>query len=160
MRSALQAIIICGGLLLGATAAQAQEWAEKMFDKNRVEFGSVAKSADVRTRITLTNKFKEPMELLSATPKCQCISVNLQPTTLKSLETAEIEVVLNTVGFSDERNTSIVVQLGGQFPAQVTIPVHAFIRRDVVLTPGSRCQIAACPAAALITELAKSSGLT
>ena len=137
MRPVLHGILCCGVLLLGTGAAEAQEWAEKMFDKNRIEFGSVAKGADVRTRLTITNKFKEPMELLSATPKCQCITVNLQPTTLKSLETAQIEVVLNTVGFSDERNTGIVIQLGGQFPAQVTIPVHAFIRRDVVLTPGS-----------------------
>lgn len=137
MRSALHGILCCGVLLMSTSASSAQEWAEKMFDKNRIEFGSVAKGADVRTRITVTNKYKEPIELLSAVPKCACISANMKPTTLASLQSAEIEVVLNTVGFSDERNTSVTVHLGGQFATQVVIPVHAFIRRDVVLTPGS-----------------------
>lgn len=129
------------GLLLFASAASAyaQEtsWADSMFERTSVDFGSVAKGADTKQRLAFTNKFKETVHVQSVAASCGCISPRLLNDTLASRETGYIELSLNTIQHQGEKNVFVTVTVDAPYYASVRIPIHAFIRTDVVITPGA-----------------------
>ncbi len=129
-------------LLLGAIVASggsrafAQEWAEKMFEKREHDFGVVAKGADARYRIKITNTYKQPVHIASVTTSCGCTAAKPSKDTLASLESAYVEIVMDTRKFSHQKDSSVTIVIDQPLPAEVRIPIHAYIRTDVVLTPG------------------------
>ena len=58
--------------LLVCSPAFAQEWADKMFDHAEHDFGILAKGAKVEHRFTITNVFKENLEIASIHSSCGC----------------------------------------------------------------------------------------
>jgi hypothetical protein len=143
------AIIACGWVLT-ANSVVAQEpnyfssvpprqlsWAEAMFDKQSHDFGTVARGADVVLRLKVTNKYVETIHISDAHTSCNCISARIINNTLKTWEEGIIEVKLNTLQYSRERNANVIVTLDQPTYAQITIPIHAYIRTDVVIEPGS-----------------------
>lgn len=143
------AMIACGLMLtINTAAAQAQgirpstpgrqlNWAESMFDKLNHEFGIVARGADVVLRLKVTNKYVETVRIAEAHTSCNCISARVMSNTLKTWEEGIIEVKLNTLQYSRERNANVIVTIDQPAYMQVTIPIHAYIRTDVVIEPGS-----------------------
>ncbi|MCA9071695.1 MAG: DUF1573 domain-containing protein [Planctomycetaceae bacterium] len=117
--------------------ASAQEWARKMFDKTSHDFGKVARGADVSHRFKVTNLYKETVHISNVRTTCGC-SIPKQPavTTLKSLESTYVEVELNTRKFTHKKESNLVVTFDKPFFAEVKLPLQAYIRTDVVLTPG------------------------
>lgn len=145
----ISALIACG-LLLAGNVAQAQDatartsangrqlnWAEQMFDKVNHEFGVVARGADVVWRIKVTNKYEQTIHISEAHTSCNCISAHVLNNTLKTWEEGIIEVRLNTLQYSRERNANVIVTIDQPAYMQVTLPIHAYIRTDVVIEPGS-----------------------
>ncbi len=124
-------------LALATQTASAQDWAKKMFDENTYDFGKVARGADVSHRFKITNKYKETVHISNVRTTCGC-SIPKQPdiTTLKSLESTFVEVSLNTLKFTHLKESNLIVTFDQPFFAEVTIPLKAYIRTDVVLTPG------------------------
>ncbi len=103
----LRAACICAALGLwgGAVEAQDAAWADKMFDKAKLEFGSVARGADTRAKLTITNKYLEDVHIQSITSSCGCAQVGKPgKDTLKSLESTEFEVTINTRQYTGDRN--------------------------------------------------------
>lgn len=142
--------MIACGCVLTANSAAAQEanffasaparqlnWAEAMFDKVNHDFGTVARGADVVLRLKVTNKYLETIHLSDARTSCNCISARILNNTLKTWEEGIIEVKLNTLQYSRERNANVTISIDQPTFVQVTIPVHAYIRTDVVIEPGS-----------------------
>lgn len=138
------------GLMLTINTAAAQDqgirpstpgrqlnWAESMFDKLNHEFGIVARGADVVLRLKVTNKYVETVRIAEAHTSCNCISARVMSNTLKTWEEGIIEVKLNTLQYSRERNANVIVTIDQPAYMQVTIPIHAYIRTDVVIEPGS-----------------------
>ena len=125
------------GLALITQSASGQEWARKMFEENRYDFGKVARGADVSHRFKVTNKYKETAHISNVRTTCSCVSAK-QPevTTLKSLESTYIEVSVDTRKFTHKKESNLVVTFDRPFYAEVKIPLEAYIRTDVVLTPG------------------------
>jgi hypothetical protein len=135
----MRAVCACAvlGLWGGAVSAQDASWADKMFDKAKVEFGSVARGADTRAKLTITNKYLEDVHIQSITSSCGCAQVGKPgKDTLKSLETTEFDLTINTRQYTGDRNVAVTVTFDLPFYAQVRIPVHCFIRTDVVIEPG------------------------
>jgi len=130
--------LLLGGLMLFFSAERlpAQEWAEKMFDKLSHDLGVVAKGADTKYRLSLTNKYLEPMHITNVSTSCGCFAARALKDVLQSRESTEIEVTVDTRRFQHQRDASITVSFGGQFPAQVRMPIRVYIRTDVVMTPG------------------------
>ncbi len=124
-------------LLAAQHAAPAQEWAQKMFEETSYDFGKVARGADVSHRFKITNKYKETVHISNVRTTCGC-SIPKQPETktLKSLESTYVEVELNTRKFTHEKTSNLIVTFDQPFFAEVKIPLKAYIRTDVVLTPG------------------------
>ncbi|MBI3863572.1 MAG: DUF1573 domain-containing protein [Planctomycetia bacterium] len=125
------ALVACGG-----SRAFAQEWAEKMFEKREHDFGVVAKGADARYRLKITNAYKQPVHIASVTTTCGCSAAKPSKDTLVSLESAYIEIVMDTRKFSHQKDSNVIVTIDQPLHAEVRIPIHAYIRTDVVLTPG------------------------
>jgi len=116
--------------------AQTSDWAEKMFDKLNHDFGVVARGADARYRLKLTNKYKESVHIASVTTSCGCTAAKPSKDLLVSLESAYIEITMDTRKFQHEKNSSVTVVIDKPLHAEVRIPIKAYIRTDVVLTPG------------------------
>jgi hypothetical protein len=132
-------MLLCGLLLaFGGSVASAQEatWAEKMFEKRDHDFGVVARGADSKYRLQLTNKYAQAVHIASVTTSCGCTAAKPSKDTLASRETAYIEIVMDTKKFTHDKNSSVTVVIDQPQYAEVRIPIHAYIRTDVVLAPG------------------------
>lgn len=138
--------LLAACLLLAPLTLQAEEltWGQKMFgNQQNIEFGEVARGADVSYRLPIENLYQETITIADLRTGCSCITATAEKNQLQSGEKGYIEVKLDTVRFSHERKTQVIVSLSMDAPPgkqgayqQVTIPVHGYIRTDVVLTPG------------------------
>ncbi len=121
----------------GAAWAQSTDWAVKMFAESSHDFGVVAKGADTRFVIKVTNLYEEQVLISAVSSSCGCTSARMLDNTLDSLEESGLELVVDTKRFSHEKNPTVTVNIAKPFPAVVKIPVKVYIRTDVVLTPGA-----------------------
>lgn len=116
--------------------AQQLDWAQKMFEKQRHDFGFVARGSDVRYRLKITNLYKQTVHISGVRTTCGCTAAEPSKTTLASRETAYIELTMDTKRFTRQKNSNVIITFDQPRSAEVTIPVSAYIRTDVVLTPG------------------------
>lgn len=137
--------LVCAALLGGLTSpAQAQNlnWAERMFSELKHDFGNVAKGADARHTITVTNIYEEDVRLLNVNTTCGCTAAQPDKDLLKTGDVASIEVKMNTVKFSRQKNSNVDVTVsftdkrGITSSKTVRVPISAYIRPDVVVEPG------------------------
>jgi hypothetical protein len=138
--------LLCAAVLLleGGGLAEAQDlnWAERMFSALRHDFGTVAKGADARHTITVQNVYEENVRLLNVGTTCGCTAAKPDKDLLKTGEVARIEVQMNTVKFSHQKNSNVDVTLsftdkrGLTASKTVRIPIAAYIRTDVTVEPG------------------------
>jgi hypothetical protein len=114
------------------------DWAEQMFSERSHDFGSVARGADVRHKIQVKNLYEETIRISNVGTTCGCTAAKPDREELKTGEVANIEVVMNTVKFLRDKNSNVDVTLtfDGRTFKTVRIPIHAYIRPDVVLEPG------------------------
>ena len=131
------------GLVILATGwgaeSQAQElsWAQKMFEKQKHDFGVVARGADVKYRFKLTNLYRDPVHIANIRTTCGCSAAKPSRYTFNSLEEAYIEVTMDTRKFMRRKDSNLIVTFDAPLYAQVQIPITAYIRTDVVLEPGA-----------------------
>lgn len=135
-------------LLLGpAGLAEAQgrrqlNWAERTLSELKHDFGTVARGADARHTITVTNVYEEDLRLLNVGTTCGCTAAKPDKDLLKTGEVARIEVQMNTVKFQRQKNSNVDVTFsftdkqGLNASKKVRIPISAYIRPDVLIEPG------------------------
>ncbi|HUE13120.1 MAG TPA: DUF1573 domain-containing protein [Planctomycetaceae bacterium] len=124
-------------VLLCATSARAQNWAEPMFDSLSHDFGAVAKDAEVVHRFRVKNVYQQDVRIASVTTSCGCTTPKFDPTPVKSGDSTYVEISIDTHKFSGQKSPTITVTFDQPQPATVRIPVKINIRSDLVLTPGS-----------------------
>ncbi|MCA8986698.1 MAG: DUF1573 domain-containing protein [Planctomycetaceae bacterium] len=129
------AVLLCGAPLV--CLAQNTEWAMKMFEESSHDFGVVAKGSAVQHRLKVTNIYNETVHIADVKTSCGCTAAKPSQNTLNSLESAYIEVVMDTVKFSRQKDSSIIVTFDSPQRAEIRIPISAYIRTDVVIEPGS-----------------------
>lgn len=125
-----------------ANRAVELNWAEKMFSDLKIDFGTVARGADTRHDLVIENLYEEDVEIVNVGTTCGCTAAKPDKTRLKTHEQAHVEVVMNTTKFTNRKDSNVDVTLrfyGSQGSATKTVrvPITAFIRTDVVLTPGN-----------------------
>lgn len=118
-------------------SAQDYDWGKKMFDKREVNFGSVAKNADITFKFTVKNIYKEDIQISNLWTSCGCISwQDRTPITLKSGQSQELTIRLDTVRHQGDKHVtafaSMLEPTRGS-TAQVSIPVQGRIRQDIIL---------------------------
>lgn len=130
-------LLIPLSVAFATTPASAQEWAEKMFESRKVDFGVVARGSDAVHRLKLKNIYKETVHIANVRTTCGCSAAEPSQTTLESREEAYIQVTMDTRKFTRRKDSNVIVTLDAPYYAEVRIPVTAYIRTDVVLRPGS-----------------------
>jgi hypothetical protein len=135
--------VIC--ILQSAACGQDPYWGNKMFELTDIRFGSVAKGADSAVQVKVKNVYKEDIQITNLTTGCGCVSWdevknNQLPLVVPSGQSRLITLRLNTIQFDGERKSNAKVMLLDPVhssSATVEFPVTAYIRRDVVITPGA-----------------------
>lgn len=131
-------------LLLCLTAlpasAQEQNWATKMFSELSHDFGTVARGADTRANLVIENIYQEDVTIDNVATTCGCTAAKPDRTLLKTGDKAVIEIKMNTVKFMRRKDSNVDVTLTfrgpqGSSTKTVRVPITAYIRSDVVITP-------------------------
>jgi len=123
--------LLCGSPLL------AQQWAEKMFENTRHDFGTVARGAKSEYRFVLSNLYLEDVHIAGVRSSCGCTSVRIEKPLLKTYEKGAIVAHVNTDRFMGHKGATITVTFDKPYRAQVQLHVTSNIRSDVVFEPGS-----------------------
>jgi len=128
-----------GALAVPPRPAQAQsdEWARKMFNALKHDFGTVARGSDAQYRFQIKNIYKQTVHISDVRTTCGCSAASPTKRTLKTFETAEVVVTMNTQKFTRRKDSNLIVTFDKPLYAQIRIPLTAYIRTDVVLSPGS-----------------------
>ena len=134
-------------LLAAGSPGYAQQWAAKMFDHTSHDYGVVARGAKAEHRFSLENLYEEDVHIRQVISSCGCASIKITKKTLKTYETSEIVVTLNTRKFYGRKDATLKVKLDFEqesdagvrtsLPAEVRLQIYSYIRRDVVFEPGS-----------------------
>ena len=113
-------------------------WALKMFSETSHDFGVVARGAEVKAKIRITNPYEQAVHIAGISPSCSCTTASNPPeTTLSTYESTEFEISMDTRRFMRHKDAVVTVRIAAPQPAEVRIPVQMYVRSDVVLTPGS-----------------------
>ena len=123
--------------VFSATMTQAQQWAADMFETQSHDFGSVARGAKAEFAFPLTNIYVEDVHIVSVRSSCGCTTPRIEKSALKTYEKGAIICEINTRAFLGQKGATVTVTIDKPFPAEVQLQCKAFIRKDVVLTPGS-----------------------
>lgn len=111
-----------------------------------VEFGSVAKGADTLVRVVVKNVFNEEIQITNLKSGCSCVSWDevknsaVPAIVIPSGQQRVLTLKMDTVRFDGERKAKATIFLMDTVHRQTTaveFPVTAFIRPDIVMTPGS-----------------------
>src|SRR5579872_3590488 len=108
--------------------AQDARWAERMFSELNHDFGVVARGADVKHRLKITNNVGRPVHIATVTTTCGCTAAKPEKETLASGESTHVEITMNTVKFEGHKPSSVTVVFDRPSHAEVRIPVESYIR--------------------------------
>lgn len=130
---ALIIVSLCSG------SANAQSWADRMFNELSHNWGPVARGATVRYPFYLTNTLNEPINIVSLRPSCGCTSGASDKSLVQPGERATIEAQMDTTNFVGHKATILFVTLitGSGQQAEVRLAVSSDIQSDIVLNPGT-----------------------
>jgi hypothetical protein len=137
LRTASIAIVILGLLpaALGP-AANAREWAQKMFAATNHDFGHVARGAKAEFAFELQNVYEEDVHIADVRTSCGCTTPTITKPTLKTWEKGSIVATLNTRSFVGQRNSTLTVIIDKPFYAEVQLTIAGYIHSDVDFQPG------------------------
>ena len=125
-------------LAVCSSAAQAQDWARKMFTESSHDFGTVARGAKVEYRFKFTNPYVETVHVASVSSSCGCTSPSFTTKEIKTHETSEIVAAFNTRStYLGNHSATITVQFDKPFAAIVQLNVWGDIRSDLAVQPES-----------------------
>ncbi|MFV0444020.1 MAG: DUF1573 domain-containing protein [Planctomycetaceae bacterium] len=110
-----------------------------MFSELEHDFGVVARGADVRHRIQIKNLYKETVTISNVSTSCGCISAKASQNTIPSDAIVDLDLTLDTKNHMRQKdpNVDVRVTFDGVHFKDVRIPIHAYIRSDVVIQPGA-----------------------
>jgi hypothetical protein len=119
----------------------AEDWGDKMFDRPKIKFGTVARLADTTFTVTVKNPYAEEIQITSLTTSCGCISWTEQaPISIASRAERVLTIRLDTVRHVGEKRVKAIVGLLEPVKGStstVTLPVEGRIRDDFEVRPSS-----------------------
>ena len=134
----LRPLVIALALLLAGThAAQAKEWAQKMFKVTRHDFGHVARGAKAEFAFEIENSYLEDVHIADVRTSCGCTTPTITKPTLKSWEKGTVVATFNTRSYVGQRNSTLTVIIDKPFYAEVPLSLSGYIHSDVDFQPGS-----------------------
>jgi hypothetical protein len=134
-RGCLAAAALLATSLLG-TAASAQQWAEKMFETKKHDFGAVAAAAETVYKFPVKNLYKEDIHIASVRASCGCTTPSIENQVLKTGQVGYVVARFNTGTFRGQRGANLTVVIDQPYYAEVQLRVDGYIRKDLVFNPG------------------------
>lgn len=140
------ALMVVAVSLLGSIArANDPDWGAKMVNVTAIKYGSVAKGAETVVQVVVKNIYKEDIQITNLTTGCGCVSwedvtKSPLPIVIPSAQSRVLTLRLDTIRYDGERNSKATIFLLDPVHAAsavVELPVTAYIRRDIVVTPGA-----------------------
>lgn len=125
-----------GQVVVGQGLAPVPEWAKKLFNKDKIDFGVIATGSDSKEFVRVRNVLDKPVNIVSASTTCGCSVATPSKKYLKPGDEAIIEVTMNTRRFKRRKDSRVIIKLDQPTYAEVHIPITAYIRTDVVFDPG------------------------
>jgi hypothetical protein len=137
-----RALLASSLLALAASSARAQElnWAEKMFDKLSVDFGTVARGAECTHRLKIKNIYQETIYIRNVHTSCGCAAARPSSDQIPSGKEVYLELSMDTTRYMRQRDSNALITLTEPtkgLSIEVRIPLKVYIRTDVVFTPGA-----------------------
>jgi hypothetical protein len=137
---------VCLAALLAfvwANPASAQNnWANKLFKGGKptepieIDFGVVAKGAQLEKKLEMTNIWKVPLTL-DIHVSCGCVEATSSKKTLQPSETAILHIKMDgTLLPGGPKTVNVNVRVGPEFISTAYLLVKANARQDVLLNPG------------------------
>lgn len=124
--------------VLGAAPSYAQyDWAQKMFDKDKIDFGVIARGSDAQYRLKIKNIYPDQVHISNVRTTCGCSAAEPSQSILQPGEEGYIQVKMDTARFQRRKDSNVIVTIDAPQYAEVRIPITAYIRTDVVFTPGA-----------------------
>ena len=123
---------------IGHSSAVAQNsWAQQLVQPQKLDFGVIAAGSECLRILTIENTTNAVVHIVGASPGCQCvIPGDPSQSLLQPGEKATLEVRMNTRSYKHQRDTYLTITFDAPGLDVVRIPVSAYIRTDVVFTPG------------------------
>lgn len=128
------AVLVVAALPL---AAQAQDWAQKMFAVRSHDFGTIARAAKAEFAFDLTNLYLEDVHIASVRSSCGCTTPRIEKDTLKTYEKGAIIAHINSDRLLGHQSATLTVTIDKPQYAQVQLNVKVYIYSDVLLEPTS-----------------------
>ncbi len=133
LRKLLAAMLL--GLVVAAPA-QAQDWAVKMFNTTRHDFGPVPRGQKAEFRFKIKNIYEQEVHIVGVRSTCNCTTPQIVKADLKTFDVGEIVAEFNTRQFIGQKSAIVTVTFDKPAYAEVQLQVAGFIRSDVVVQPG------------------------
>jgi len=118
------------------TSASADDWAKKMVDTKKVEFGVIAAGSEARKEVVIRNIYNQPVHISSVSTTCGCSAGTTDKTTIEPGESGSVQVKMNTLKFRQKKDSNLIIRFDRPRFAEVRVPIRAYIRSDVVFDPG------------------------
>ena len=129
--------IALAALLAAASAADAKEWARKMFKVTTHDFGHVAHGAKAEVEFEIQNLYEEDVHIADVRTSCGCTTPTITKPTLKTWEKGSIIASFNTKSYLGQRNSTLTVVIDKPFYAEVPLTISGYIHSDVDIQPGA-----------------------
>ena len=133
----LKALFTLLFILGTATWLPAADWAEKLFEVKKHDFGRVPFGAKAQYAFVLTNVNPFEVKIARWRVSCECTEPKISQKTLQPGEQATIEVSLNTRKYNGRKGATITVSFSSPSYAEVQLHVTSYIDKKCELTPGS-----------------------
>ena len=117
--------------------AAAAQWATKMFETTKHDFGAVARGAKAEFEFVLENIYLEDVHISSVRASCGCTSPRIKQPWLKTYEKGAVVAKLDTASFRGRKGATITVTFDQPLYATVQLHVTSYIRATWCLLPAT-----------------------
>lgn len=123
-------------IVLGATTARGENWAERLFETKSHNFGTVARAAKTDHVFEFVNTTDRDIRISSVRTSCGCTTPTILTSVVAPGETGKIHAKFNTHSFFGQRGATVTATFTSPSYAEVYLRVDGYVRRDVVFDPG------------------------
>lgn len=121
-----------------SVSARADQWSDQMVSIKKIDFGVIATGSETIKQVAIKNVHSQTVRISEVKTSCICASATLvnKQYSIEPGQTAIIEVQMDTKRFKQRKDSNLLVTFNSPRYVQHRIPITAYIRTDVVFTPG------------------------
>ncbi len=120
-----------------ATSLRADDWAERLFEERRHDFGRVPFGARAEHAFTVTNVHPFEVEISRTRVSCECTDPVVGKSLLRPGERTTVKASLATTKYHGRKGATITVTFSKPSFAEVQLHVTSFIDKQVEVEPAS-----------------------